>query len=132
MTSFSGIEVQVMSTHVDLFGHLNHARYLEYLEWARFAWAAHHGFPIEKMVEEGYGPAIVRANVTWRRECRLGDKLRVTVQPLSARRGIGKLHQEVWKGEELCLEAEMSFVMFDLKARKALELPETFLALVRE
>ena len=47
----------------------------------------------------------------------------VTVQPLSARRGIGKLQQEVWKGEELCLEAEMSFVMFDLKARKALELP---------
>lgn len=121
-----------MSTHVDIFGHLNHARSLEFMEWARFCWAAHHGFPIEKMVEEGYGPAIVRANVTWRRECRLGDRLRVTVLPLSARRGIGKLRQEVWKGEELCLEAEMSFVMFDLKARKALELPPAFLELLRE
>jgi YbgC/YbaW family acyl-CoA thioester hydrolase len=130
MHVFPGIFVTVQSSHVDLFGHVNHTRYLEFFEWARFAWSAWYGMPIESMVAEGRGPAIVRAQVSWRKECKLGDILRVTVEPVSARRGIGQVKQEIWREELLCCEAQMSFVMFDLKERKALPLPEAFLSLL--
>lgn len=129
-----GIEVLVQSTHVDMFGHLNHTRYLEYMEWCRFDWAQWHGFPIDRMVsEERRGPALLRVQIQYRKECRLGDRLRVTAQAVSARRRIGVVHQEVWNRvtEELVCEAEISFVMMDLLERKAVELPPAFLAEVR-
>jgi thioesterase-3 len=129
-----GLRVDVMSTHLDMFGHVNHTRYLEYMEWARFAWADHHGFPIPELVErQRVGPAILRAQLQFRRECRMGDSLRVTVRAVSARRGIGRVHQsilDVRTGEVVC-EGELTFVMLDLDARRAAPLPDAFVALAR-
>jgi YbgC/YbaW family acyl-CoA thioester hydrolase len=130
---FPGLRVTVPSTHIDMFGHVNHARYLEYMEWARFAWAAHGGQPIPEMVARGFGPAILRAEVHYRRECFLGEELLVGVEPLSARRSIGRLRQRVVQlasGEVAC-EATMTFAMIDLKARRVAELPEVFLGQLR-
>jgi thioesterase-3 len=126
---FPGIEVEVQSTHVDMFGHLNHTKYLEYMEWARFAWSAHEGFPIDRMVlEQRMGPAVLRVNIQYRRECRLGDRLHVTVEPQSRRRAIGVLRQvltDVRTGDRVC-EAELAFAMLDLDTRKVVPLPQAF------
>lgn len=128
--SWPGLRITVMSTHIDMFGHVNHTRYLEYMEWARFAWAAHHGFPLPELVrDQGIGPAIIRANLNFRRECMLGDELLVTAKAMSSRRGIGRIHQEIHDvrtNERVC-DAEMMFVMLDLKARKAVPMPKFFL-----
>ncbi len=127
---FPGITLRVPSSHIDMFGHCNHARYLEYMEWARFAWAAHAEDPIPEMVKNGRGPAILRADLRYRRECLYDDELHVSVVPLSARRDIGKLRQVITRtrdGEVVC-EGELTFVMIDLVARKATKLPAGFLA----
>lgn len=124
----------MQSTHVDMFGHVNHTRYLEYMEWCRFDWARWHGFPIETMIrDQQVGPALLRVQVRYRKECRLGDRLRVTATAVGARRQIGVVRQEVWNRvtEELVCEAEISFVMMDLRTRKAVDLPPAFLAEVR-
>jgi YbgC/YbaW family acyl-CoA thioester hydrolase len=134
LTPWPGLRVTVMSTHIDMFGHVNHTRYLEYMEWARFAWAAHHGVPLPQLIaEQGIGPAIIRAQLNFRRECKLGDELLVTATATSARRGIGKIHQEIRDAhtDERVCDAELSFVMLDLTARKAVPLPEFFLAQLR-
>jgi acyl-CoA thioesterase FadM len=84
------------------------------------------------ITEERVGPAILRANVRYRRECRLGDQLTVTVEPLSARRDIGRLRQVIFdrrNGDVVC-EAELTFVMLDLDQRKATKLPAVFLGQV--
>ncbi len=126
---FPGITIRVPSSHIDMFGHCNHARYLEYFEWARFAWAAHGGSPIPEMVKNGLGPAILRADVRYRRECLYDDELHVSVEPISARRDIGRLRQVITRTAdgEVVAEAEMTFVMIDLAARKATKLPDVFL-----
>lgn len=132
--AWPGIQVTVQSTHLDLFGHVNHARYLEYMEWARFAWAADHGFPLDQLVRErGMGPAILKAEVRFVRECRLGDVLQVTVVPTTARRGVGRLRQtltDARTGERVC-EAEMTFVMLDLTTRKAVHMPKELVEAMR-
>lgn len=127
--SHPGIEVTVQSSHLDMFGHVNHTRYLEFMEWCRFDWAKWHGTPIDVMVrEQRMGPAILRAHVQYRRECRLGDRLRVTVEPVSARRSIGVLRQVIRNVEtdEVVCEAELTFVMVDLDERRAVALPAMF------
>ena len=134
MAPFPGLELTIPFSHIDAFGHVNHARYLEYFEQARFAWAAWYGMPIDQMMVEGYGPAIISAQVRWRRELRMNERVRVTVDALSARRGIGRVHQQIWRlaGEEpeLCAEGELAFVMLDLKERTLRALPEIFVGLV--
>ena len=128
---FPGIEVDVQSTHVDMFGHLNHTRYLEFMEWARFAWALHHGFPIDRMVrDQRIGPAVLRVNIAYRREVRLGDRLKVTVEPQSRRRAIGVLRQRIidLATDEVASDAELAFVMMHMDTRRAVPLPEEFLA----
>lgn len=129
-TDFPGITLRVPSSHIDMFGHCNHTHYLEYMEWARFAWATHSGTPIVEMVKNGVGPAILRADVRYRRECLYDDELHVSVEPVSARRDIGRLRQVITRtrdGEIVC-EAELAFVMLDLVERKATGLPAHFLA----
>jgi len=131
-TDFPGIVLRVPSSHIDMFGHCNHTHYLEYMEWARFSWAAHSGAPIPEMVQNGVGPAILRADVRYRRECLYDDELHVSVEPLSARRDIGRLRQVITRvvdGEIAC-EAELTFVMLDLRERRATRLPAHFLAQV--
>lgn len=137
MDSFPGITVTVQSSHVDMFGHVNHTRYLEYMEWCRFAWSDHHGFPIPRMVaDDRVGPAVLRVQVQFRRECRYGETLRVRAEALSARRMIGRLRQTIHAvlpdgadGDLVC-DAELTFVMLNLDTRKAAPLRPEFLALV--
>lgn len=136
MSAFTGIDVVVQSSHVDMFGHVNHTCYLEFMEWCRFSWAAHHGFPLPEMIEKRrIAPAILRVQIQFRKECRHGDRLRVTAEPLSARRGIGRIKQEIWRvtgdgAEELVSDAELTFVMLNLDTRTAEGLPAEFLAMV--
>lgn len=130
-----GIQLVVQSTHIDMFGHLNHARYLEFMEWARFAWAERYGFPLPQLIrEQGIGPAVVRANVKFLRECRLGDELVVTVEPTTARRGVGRVLQRVidTRTDEVVCEAELTWVMLDLTTRKAVNFPAGLLEVLRE
>lgn len=129
MTPFPGLPVTVRSSHVDMFGHVSHMAYLEFMEWARFAWAEHMGTPIPRlMAEERMGPALLRVEVRYKQECRLGDDLLITVEPEFARRQLGRLSQRVLRGpdqEEVC-RATMTFAMIDLDTRKVRELPPGF------
>ncbi|MCK6503997.1 acyl-CoA thioesterase [Myxococcota bacterium] len=127
---FPGLDVTVRSSHVDLFGHVSHMAWLEFMEWARFAWAEHVGAPIPVMIaRDRLGPALVKLEVRYRQEGRLGDQLRVTVEPVSADRRLGRLRQEARRqpGGELCCEAEMTFVMIDLDTRRPRPLPAGWL-----
>jgi thioesterase-3 len=128
---FPGIEVEVRSSHIDMFGHMNHTCYLEFMEWARFAWCEQGGAPIPRMIaEERIGPAILQVDIRYRKECRLGDRLRITAEPLSARRRIGRLRQEVIHvaSGEIAADATLAFVMLNLDTRTAADLPPLFLA----
>lgn len=127
---FPGLDVTVRSSHVDLFGHVSHMAWLEYMEWARFAWAEHVGAPIPVLIErDRLGPALVKLEVRYRKEGRLGDQLRVSVEPVSADRRLGRLRQEarLVPGGELCCDALMTFVMIDLDTRRPRPLPDGWL-----
>lgn len=80
MTEFSSSATfvapfRVRSYELDGLGHLNHAVFLNYLEQARFDALAAGGFPIEAMEKRGWGVHVVRIEIDYRRECRLGDHL---------------------------------------------------------
>ncbi len=79
------LETEARSYEMDSFGHLNHAVYLNHFEFARFGAFAAAGFPAERLLAEGTGIHVVRIEVDYKAEVRMGQRLRITTRPLHAR-----------------------------------------------
>lgn len=79
------IAVEVRSYELDSFGHVNHAVFLNYFEFARFQALAAAGFGPEVLLAEGMGIHVVRVEVDYRKEARLGDLLRIRTTPAEIR-----------------------------------------------
>lgn len=76
-TPVSETEIEVRSYELDSFGHVNHAVFLNYLEHGRFQALRDWGFPYEALVARGWGVYVVRIEVDYLKEARLGQRLRV-------------------------------------------------------
>lgn len=112
-------ETVVKETHLDSFGHMNHARYLEVFEDARWDFITRNGYGLEKIRETGLGPTILEARVRYRRELVARQRIRVETQCVSYERKIARISQRMIdeKGEECCT-AEILIGLLDLGARR--------------
>ena len=129
--------IKVRSTQLDAFGHLNHAAFLEILEWARWEWAEEAGLSGRDLVraagrgEPAAGPAVVHLEVDYRREVGLHDELTVQTRLVAANGVKGTIRQRVLLPDgTLACEARVVFVMFDLVRRRATRIPPEMRALV--
>jgi YbgC/YbaW family acyl-CoA thioester hydrolase len=87
--------VEVRSYELDSFGHANHAVYLNWLEYGRFAALRRAGFPYEDIVARGWGVYVVRIEVDYLREARLGERLLVRTWADGYRRTSMLLAQQI-------------------------------------
>lgn len=69
--------VTVRSYELDSFGHVNHAVYLNYFEHARFETLRAGGFSPQTLADRGEGVHVVRVEVDYRSELRLGETVAV-------------------------------------------------------
>src|SRR5262249_34800310 len=83
------LETVVRCTEIDVNGHVNNARYVEYLEWGREEWYGRPAFPYDRLRGLGAVTAVVNLNLNLRRACRQGDRLRVVTS--AQRRGRSSL-----------------------------------------
>lgn len=116
-------QIKVRGYHLDVYQHVNNARYLEFLEEARwdglensesFRWLTAHNIAF----------VVANININYRRPAVLGDRLTVTsqVQQLNGKSGV--LSQIVTLDPEgqVVADALITFVCIDLKTHKALPL----------
>lgn len=69
--------VPVRSYELDSFGHVNHAVYLNYFEHARFETLRSGGFSPGTLARRNEGVHVVRVEVDYRRELRLGETVAI-------------------------------------------------------
>jgi thioesterase-3 len=118
------IQIEVRSTEIDVMGHVNNAKYLEYLEWAREEWYNQIGLHFEKFKEMNVGTVTVNININYRKEATLGEKLTISAEPLRRGRSSFVLKQEIHNERgELVADAEVTSVTIDLTKRKSVPLP---------
>ncbi len=72
-------ELQVRSYELDFYGHVNHAIYLNYLEYARGKFLEHKGFSFKKLAEADVYLLVVRAELDYRAPAHLNDWLEIEV-----------------------------------------------------
>lgn len=111
--------VLIREHHLDTFGHVNNATYLELLESARWEFITSRGFGLEKILESGLGPTILDLQIKFSKEIRLREEVIIESETLSYERKIGKMRQLIRNAEgQVCCDAQMTFGLFDTRERK--------------
>ena len=108
--------------HLDTFGHMNNARYLDLYEEARWELITQRGFGLDQIMRSKTGPVILEVNLKFLKEIKLRETITITTKVLSYEGKISRLFQQMIK-EDGAVASEATFVVgfFDLKARKLIE-----------
>lgn len=121
----SKLDIIVRSTEIDVNGHVNNAKYLEYLEWGREEWYEQSQLSYETIGAMGIQTVTVNITINYKKECKQGDQLTVTCRPDKMGRSSYVLKQEIFnKQGELCADALVTSVAMDSTTRKSREAPE--------
>jgi len=109
-------EIKVRGYHLDLYGHVNNARYLEFLEEGRWS-AFEKTVDYRQMAEKGYAFNVVNININYRRPAFLNEALVIETALSKLGRRSGVVNQKITlKGTETVVaEADVTFVIYDLK-----------------
>ena len=109
----------ILERHLDTFGHVNNATYLEILEEARWDIIAKRGYDIPSIKEKGIGPVILGFTVRFSKELTLREKIRVETQTVSYVKKIAIMEQNIYNDKgELCFESSLTMGLMDMNARK--------------
>ena len=114
------IEIKIRGYHLDLFGHVNNARYLEFLEEARWA-MFENSVDIHDLALKGYAFTVVNININYRKPALMNDMLVVASEITSIGRRSAVIHQAVKNKESnaVVADADVTFVIFDTRNQKS-------------
>ncbi|QZN97954.1 acyl-CoA thioesterase [Symbiopectobacterium purcellii] len=115
--------ITVRGFHIDVYQHVNNARYLEFMEEARWQWL--ENLPaFQWMQQHGIAFIVVNININYRTSAVLGDVLRIesTLLHLNAKSGVISQKMVRTTDEALVVDATLTFVCIDLTTQKALPL----------
>src|SRR5438270_10352024 len=126
------LEIVVRPTEVDVNGHVNNAKYVEYMEWGREEWYERHDLPYERLSSLGAVTVTVNLNLNFRRECRQGEVLTILTRPDRLGRTSFVLRQEIRKRTgEVAADAVVTIVTIDPNTRTSRPVPDELAEAVR-
>jgi YbgC/YbaW family acyl-CoA thioester hydrolase len=121
------LETVVRCTEIDVNGHVNNAKYVEYLEWGREEWYDRNGFRYARLEELGAVTVVVNLNLNLRQPCHQGDRLRIVTSPQRRGRTSFALAQRIEREDgAVVADAVVTLVTVDPSTRRPRPLPEEF------
>lgn len=118
--------IKVRGYHLDVFQHVNNARYLEFLEEARWSFLEDEALtPL--FMQSGYGMAVVNININYRQGALLNDELIIETyfRALNQRNAVLRQIVKRKRDNAIIADADIVFVVVDMKANKAIEFPDS-------
>lgn len=116
--------VRVYFEDTDAQGVVYYANYLRFMERGRTEWLRAHGIEQDRLqAEEGLCFSIVEANVRFRRPARFNDELVVLTRLASRSRVRFDLEQEIRRGDELLIDANVAAACLDAREFRPRRLP---------
>jgi len=124
----SEIEIKVRGYHLDIYSHVNNARYLEFLEEGR--WAAFENMgDVKEILSKGYALTVVNININYISSATAGDILVIKTDLVKTGTKSITVSQKIFKKEGLApvIDALVTFVLVDTKTGKSVPLNERIL-----
>jgi acyl-CoA thioester hydrolase len=125
-------DVQIKEIHLDSFGHVNNAVYVQLYEEARWDFITKNGFGLEVIQRDQVGPVLLDLQVRFKREIKNREFIKIQSQ---AREIISSkiilLEQKMINSfGKIASEALFTVGFFDMKERKLITPPQEWLAAV--
>ncbi|GMA49071.1 thioesterase [Alicyclobacillus contaminans] len=119
------IEILVRSTEIDVNGHVNNAKYLEYLEWGREDWYEQLGLDYETLKRLGIVTVVARVTANYRREAVQNDRLRIRTRLSHVGNTSFRMEQVIVnQRDEAVLDAEFVIVTIRPDTHESVRVPE--------
>ena len=113
-------EIVVKEQDIDELGHVNNIVYVAYLQDGRTHWFAEAGISYEDMAVRNLGTVILHLDVLYRKEARLGERLKIVTRSGKLGNTSFVFEQHILnESGELITEAKVTEVMFDLTERRS-------------
>ena len=112
-------QLQILERHLDTFGHVNNATYLELFEEARWDWLTQNGYGLARVQSERKGPTILEIKISFKRELRNRQPIAILSWMESYPSRVGTAVQQMFdETGQLCCEAHFVIGLFDLELRR--------------
>jgi len=89
--------LKVRGYELDGYGHVKHAVYLNYFEYARWCMIEEVGCGANYFKDHGLSPVIVRAEVDYRAPCFLAENLKIETRLYELRSRVAVFEQTIYK-----------------------------------
>lgn len=118
------LEIVVRPTEIDVNGHVNNTKYVEYLEWGREEWYERADLDYDTFTRMGIQTVTVNININYRKECRQGEKLIIITSPNKVGRTSYVMEQKIRnEAGEIVADAMVTCVTMGMKSRRSVEVP---------
>lgn len=118
-------KIQILEKHLDSFGHVNNAVYLEILEEARWDFITANGYGLTQIHSEKKGPVVLEINMKFRRELLNREHITIESTPIGKANKIMQIEQKILKEDgEVAFIGLFTVGFMDLRLRKLIELPD--------
>ncbi|WP_191599976.1 acyl-CoA thioesterase [Marinomonas algicola] len=119
--------IKVRGFHIDVFQHVNNARYLEFLEEGRWAFFDDFDSNID-LIQQGIAWAVVNINIDFKSEASFGDVLEVRSQFSKLGKRSITMKQTIINSrtQDIVVEADVTYVCFSKELKAAIPLPEAY------
>jgi len=107
--------LKVRTYECDSYNHVNNANYLNYLEYARYEFLKDVKFDYEKAFAGGYGTYISRIEIDYKKPAFTDDELVIKSKPVKKGAVSGTISQQIWRGEDLIIDAKVTWVFVNSK-----------------
>jgi acyl-CoA thioester hydrolase len=109
----------VLEAHLDTFGHVNNAAYLEMFEEARWDLITRNGYGLDEVRRRRIGPVVLELKLRFARELRNRQRITIRSWTESYRGKVGTFAQQMLDEEgRVCCDALFTIGLFDLEARR--------------
>lgn len=118
-------DIKIRGYHLDYNGHVNNARYLEFIEEGRWSFVEEN-LDFEEWERLGLAFSVVNININYRRPAVLGEVMEIRTWISSIGKTSARIRQEILlKGTETAIaDADVTFVMIDGRTSKTVPMTE--------
>jgi YbgC/YbaW family acyl-CoA thioester hydrolase len=113
-------QIQILENHLDTFGHVNNATYLEIYEEARWDFITENGYGLAHIKSSKIGPVILNINISFKKEILNREKIIIKSQYKGM---VNKLvmqisQQMIKENGDIASEILLDIGVMDLQKRK--------------
>ncbi len=119
----------IRESHLDTFGHVNNATYLQLFEEARWDYITEAGYGLERVRTEQIGPVALDATIKYRKELVLREQITIETRFAGRPNRLTFVLEQMIKKENSQIAATFSITLgiMDFKERKLIQPPEGWL-----